>query len=1237
MSTNTLNNILDSINDKSQQKSQPKQFDAKRFLTGPDQYDLIGNGSFAKVRRCYHEKLNTVVVKYFTLDGSQESIDKKLEDAAKEAVTLVNINHLNIVKVYGITSWSIYCGIIMEEVTGGTLEDLLFKKTEYSIAWPLCLNLCVEIADALSYLHNQNPPFVHCDMKPQNVLLTNDLTVKLADFGAVTVVQATQTTSSFQNLSNNQFTSLYCAPEILSNVHKPKCSCDMYSYAMIVYEIITRRQVFMSSGVNLNLIMYHIIHNDLKPNMEFVDEIESYLISKCNDISIFMNLKSVMINCWNTDPSKRLTAPVVLDELQTLMVSTSTSKDTVHTVQHRFSHQKKMFDKGKLLPLNDCTLSTNEVLPTSYNILDYLSLHLEITYKVIRSFSNKAVPQKAILKNAGYQCIPSGNNNNWAIYLSSSNFSITQGNNAGYSYLSDTLNFKLSHIDGTLYKLAPTDKFRGLKPNESVDIYFNAYSVVSRYSIFPRWYVCVPGEQPQIIKSTNEDDEFGIVSNFDVLMDYQSSVYDFTPAKRFSEYNIADLGYAPMRIIPKTMFTKLILTDFITVDNKMCFRFSNSDVFENEQLFTKRLDAIIPTKNIEAPFQSCAINFREANVTDVRQCNEAHQITIDSKTNSIDIIAHGQPGAFYATQTLIALAETQGEALKFPTGVIKDAPRYDYRGLMIDTVSNFIQVDDLLLIIKVMAMYKLNKLVLQLSNNEGWRIEIDGLPELTEVGAIRRHTENEDAVFPALGSGPYGNTSGSGYYTIDQYKKILKFALNHCIEVIPMICMPGQCNAAILSMKTRFNKMKNVDKAKAEKFLLNELNEKPSSDSLYKYHIMNPTMESTYHFIDHIIEALKTMHKNIQPLTILYIGGYGLFADKWADSKLFESFKLRNSILTDITSFHEYFLYRVTQLCWNKYGIKLGLHANAALKGTNEKLFQETILSTESVIVYANNTGKKQSTLERGYKLANAGFKVVLSHGSYLFLDHLQEPDPNEIGESWATNYIDDKMVFSFKPDNMYRSINTNQTFQPGHADLLGYTPLNNPQNIIGVQACLYTRLLRNARMIHSQLFPRLLAFAERSWHKAEWEDNSCSQSKQLQSKDWESFANRVGYKEITRLNNLGINYRIPPPGISKKAPKVLLCTIYPGFQFLYRQYNDDKPSEWMKCKSNEFSINKNWEYDFVAVDLKGRRSRCIKLEKEIENIVLFSALKSGKNFCGFCFIISLFKSLNTGFFLKRI
>ena len=279
--------------------------------------------------------------------------------------------------------------------------------------------------------------------------------------------------------------------------------------------------------------------------------------------------------------------------------------------------------------------------------------------------------------------------------------------------------------------------------------------------------------------------------------------------------------------------------------------------------------------------------------------------------------------------------------------------------------------------------------------------------------------------------------------------------------------------------------------------------------------------------------------------------------------------------------------------------MKIELYSNAAFKMPNKKLYHEAVLKKSSVIVYANNENQEQLTLERGYRLANAGFKVVMSHGCYLLLDHVHEPDSDEIGETWATSYIDDITLFSFKPDNFYRNHRKDKSFHPNDRNVSSYTQLNNSINIIGLQAYLYTELLRNKTMIHSQLFPRLLAFAERAWHKAKWEDNNSSQSKLLQSKDWKNFSNRIGFKEIVKLNNLAINYRISPPKMYERESKILVFTFYHGLQILYRQYKNDKISEWSKCKSNEFVVDKELEYDFVAVDYNGRRSKCVKFEPE--------------------------------------
>ena len=365
---------------------------------------------------------------------------------------------------------------------------------------------------------------------------------------------------------------------------------------MIIYEVLTRQRVFISSGVNLDLIMYKIKNDDLKPNMEFVDEIEKCLAADCDDMFIFLHLKNTMIKCWSTIPSERPTAFIVLDELQTVIASTSTSSPSLQSVEQLSKTQPRTFDKYNKMTLVDCTLQSNNILPLSYNLTNYLSLHLEITYKIVRNLSQDALPQTAILKNIGYQNIPSGNNSNWAIFSNSSHLSKTQYFDNWYMDLANTSNFKLSHIDGTLYKLTPTSEFRGLKPDESVNVYFNSYRVASRYCMYPRWYVCVPGEQPQIIKNTNED-EVGIVSNFNVLVDYQGSFNEFSPAKRFDKYNIVDLGRAPMRIVPKTVFTELHSTKSIIVDSSMFFSIFESQLLKNEQAFTKNFYARILTKN----------------------------------------------------------------------------------------------------------------------------------------------------------------------------------------------------------------------------------------------------------------------------------------------------------------------------------------------------------------------------------------------------------------------------------------------------------------------------------------------------------------------------------------------------------------------------------------------------------------------------------------------------------------
>ena len=111
----------------------------------------------------------------------------------------------------------------MEEADGSSLEDLLFSDINKIIPWKLRLRISSQIADAINYLHHHDPykSYVHGDLKPQNILLTKDLVVKVADFGAASLIQNTESSgnSLIQN-NQSQYTYFYIAPEYFSDDSK---------------------------------------------------------------------------------------------------------------------------------------------------------------------------------------------------------------------------------------------------------------------------------------------------------------------------------------------------------------------------------------------------------------------------------------------------------------------------------------------------------------------------------------------------------------------------------------------------------------------------------------------------------------------------------------------------------------------------------------------------------------------------------------------------------------------------------------------------------------------------------------------------------------------------------------------------------------------------------------------------------------------------------------------------------
>ncbi len=167
---------------------------------------------------------------------------------------------------------------------------------------------------------------------------------------------------------------------------------------------------------------------------------------------------------------------------------------------------------------------------------------------------------------------------------------------------------------------------------------------------------------------------------------------------------------------------------------------------------------------------------------------EGYRLTVDAE--GVTVAAPARAGVFYGCQTLRQLlppevespVELDGVDWVIPHVVVEDHPRFAWRGVMLDVARHFFTADEVMGLIDVAAHYKLNRFHLHLTDDQGWRIEIDSWPDLTGIG----------------GATEVGGGEG-GYYTKEEYAAIVEYAAARHVTVVPEIDMPGHCNAALAS------------------------------------------------------------------------------------------------------------------------------------------------------------------------------------------------------------------------------------------------------------------------------------------------------------------------------------------------------------------------------------------------------------------------------------------------------
>lgn len=225
----------------------------------------------------------------------------------------------------------------------------------------------------------------------------------------------------------------------------------------------------------------------------------------------------------------------------------------------------------------------------------------------------------------------------------------------------------------------------------------------------------------------------------------------------------------------------------------------------------------------------------KVNVADSVLGGEGYQLTISPQ--GIEIAAHQAAGIFYGVQTLLQLIPVEAETQNIPCKVIRDHPRFGWRGTMLDVSRHFFGVEDIKHYIDLLASYKINVLHLHLSDDQGWRIEIKSWPNLTAHGG-------SSAINGDLG----------GFYTQAQYTEIVAYAQSRYITIIPEIDLPGHTNAALASYP--------------------ELNCDGVAPDLYTgaevgFSSLCIDKEITYQFVDDVVRELAA----ITPGPYIHIGG----------------------------------------------------------------------------------------------------------------------------------------------------------------------------------------------------------------------------------------------------------------------------------------------------------------------------------------------------------------------------
>ncbi|MEV5491815.1 beta-N-acetylhexosaminidase [Streptomyces bobili] len=410
---------------------------------------------------------------------------------------------------------------------------------------------------------------------------------------------------------------------------------------------------------------------------------------------------------------------------------------------------------------------------------------------------------------------------------------------------------------------------------------------------------------------------------------------------------------------------------------------------------------------------------------------EAYRLSVLAD-RGVEIRGGDPAGVFWGAQTLRQLLGPEafrrapvrpGTRYGVPHQIIEDGPRFPWRGLLLDVARHFMPKEGVLRYLDLMAAHKLNVLHLHLTDDQGWRVEIERYPRLTEVGSWRSRTKFGHRASPLWDERPHG-----GFYTQDDIREIVAYAAERHVTVVPEIDVPGHSQAAIAA----YPDLGNTDVVDTR------------SLSVWDTWGINPNVlaptDSTLRFYEDVFEEVLALF----PSEFVHVGGDECPKEQWRDSPTAQA-RIRELGLAGEDGLQAWFVG----------------HFDTWLAARGRRL-----IGWDEILEGGLAEGAAVSSW-RGYAggiaAARAGHDVVMCPEQHVYLDHRQDGGAEEPVPIGYVRALED--VYRFEP------------VPPG------LTP-EEAAHVLGTQANVWTEVMEDPARVDYQVFPRLAAFAEVAWSR---------------------------------------------------------------------------------------------------------------------------------------------------------